>query len=62
MSNRNRNRVNAWGIAEQGLDGSLNLVYATLVRDDARAQKREVYPGGDYKLVRINATFETYKK
>lgn len=62
MSNRNRNRVQAWGIAEQSLDGSLNLIYATMGRQDARNYKREVYPGGSYKLVRINATFETYKK
>lgn len=55
-------KTQAWGIAQQHLDGSLELVYVTTGRQDMREQKREVYPGGDYKVVRINATCETYSK
>jgi hypothetical protein len=55
-------KTQAWGIAQVNLDGSMELVYVTVGRQDVRDRKREVYPGSDYKTVRINATFEPYRK
>jgi hypothetical protein len=60
--NSTKQTAQAWGIALDN-NGNLELVYATLGgRDQVRAVKREVYPGGDYKTVRINATLTTYTK
>jgi hypothetical protein len=63
MAKKNtKQTAQAWGIALDN-NGALELVYATLGgRDSVRAVKREVYPGGDYKTVRINATLTAYTK
>lgn len=55
-------KLQGWGIAQLNLDGSMDLVSFAYNRIDNRETKREVYPGSDYKVVRINATLETYTK
>ena len=62
MATNRKHKTQAWGIAQVLLDGNMELVYVTTGRQDVRDQKREVYPGSDYKTVRINATFEAYSK
>lgn len=56
------NKVQGWGIAHLASDGSVQLVFASSGRQAVRDQKRDVYPGSEYKTVKINATLETYTK
>jgi hypothetical protein len=54
-------KVQGWGIA--GLvNGELTLVATGNSRDSLRMTKRFNYPGGDYKLVKIEATLTHYTK
>lgn len=55
-------KVNGWGIALIGKNGEVELIAAMSNRSELRALKREVYPGSDYKTVKINATLQTYTK
>ena len=66
MANRTTNgkklgKVQGWGIAL--VNGkNVELVYATFSRMDVRENKREVYPGGDYKVVRLDTVMTQYNK
>lgn len=55
-------KVEGWGIVFVGTGKELNLVYSTGSRMDVREMKREVYPGQDYQVVRINSTLYKYNK
>lgn len=65
MANRNTNKKHkalAWGIAQQNLDGTLTLVYTALGRQNVRDYKREMFPGGDYRTVQLDAVLIPYTK
>lgn len=54
--------VEGWGIALKLADGTIELVATAEGRMAIRELKREVYPGSDYKTVRVKATLFTYSK
>lgn len=56
------NKVQAWGIVQVALNGALSLVAIANGRQDIRNTKREMFPGSDYKTVKVNATLSNYTK
>lgn len=55
-------KVQGWGIVFVGTGKECNLVYTTQSRINVRYIKREIYPGQDYQVVRMDSTLYKYNK
>lgn len=60
MTTKKLGKVQLWGIA--AVNGELELLRTRNRRTDIRELKREVYPGGEFRIVRVEAALTSYNK